>query len=138
VRDARRRRSGDAPCAVTWHDRFRVDGACSSVPTSTQVVVSPEREAVTIAYHLLGPTGTGTFGDITRNLGFEGIRVARDPEDAIAELTGKIRTLILVTDEASEHVAVLSMPQMCILRERFTAHPRGLVVRVLERDCAIH
>ena len=108
-----------------------------SVPTSSQVIVSPEWEAVTIAYYMIDLASTGSVGDLHRNLGFAGVRVARDPEEVISDLSDQIRTLILVTDEADEHVVVLSMPQMCFFRERFTAHPRQLSVRVLDRDCAL-
>lgn len=89
------------------------------------------------AYDLLGVTNIEFIWDVSRELGDEGVRVERDPEEAIAELSGEIQTLILVTDEAHDHVVVLAMPQMCFFRERFTSYPRQLVVRVLDRDCKI-
>lgn len=108
-----------------------------SDPTSSQIVVSPEWEAVTIAYYLIDPARMESFDDVTGSLGFEGVRAARDPDEAIAQLSERIRTVILVTAETNDHVVVLSMPQMCFFRERFTAHPTQLYVRVLDRDCAI-
>lgn len=104
---------------------------------STQVVVSPEWEAYTLAYYLVDPASIRSVDDLTRNLGFEGVRVVRDPDQAIAELDEAVQTVVLVTDETHDHVAVLSMPQMCFFRERFTVQPRHLHVRVLDRDCVL-
>lgn len=106
-------------------------------PASSRVVVSPDWESVTMAYYLLGPPGAGSVWDVSGQLEFAGVHVARDPEEVIADLSGTIQTLILVTDDANDHVVVLAMPQMCLFRERFTARPSQLVVRVLDRDCAL-
>lgn len=109
----------------------------NSVPDRSRVVVSPEWEAVTVAYHELDARSMGSTIDMVRNLGFEGVDVVRDPDQAIAELAEKVQTLILVANEGSDHAVVLSMPQMCFFRERFTARPEQLSVRVLDRDCTI-
>jgi len=106
-------------------------------PHESQIVAGPEWEALPIGYHVLGANGMGTIDSVLRNLGFEGVRVARDPEVLLADLPATIDTVVLVSPLSSEHVAVLAMPQLCFLRERFAAYPRELSVRVLERDCAL-
>lgn len=102
-----------------------------------QIVAAPEWEALPIGYHVFGAAGMGSIADVVRDLGFEGVRVAHDPEVLLADLPAAIDTVVLITPIAREHVAVLAMPQMCFLRERFAAYPRELAVRVLERDCAL-
>jgi hypothetical protein len=107
------------------------------VPNASAVVV-PDWDSITVAYYLLDqPVGNEILWDVANELRALGVYVTSNPEAVIWRASERIETVTLVTDPAHEHVAVLAMPQMCYFRERFRAQPNQLVVRVLDRSCAL-
>lgn len=107
------------------------------VPHEAEVVVA-DWDSITVAYYLFDqPVGNAILWDVAGELQASGVHVTRNPEAVLRRASEQIETVTLITDAAHEHVAVLAMPQMCYFRERFRAEPSQLVVRVLDRDCAI-
>lgn len=131
-------RVGDAPIArADWRSALAIAQE-HVVPLATRTIVSPEWEAVTVAYYVLPPTSSASsMDDVLRNLGFEGVLVARDPDEVIADLPASVARVILVGADAFDHPAVLGMPQMCSFRERLAARMQDVAVRVFDRDCAL-
>lgn len=108
------------------------------VSPTTRMIVSPEWESVTAAYYVLPPDADAfSMDDVVRNLGFEGVLVARDPEEPLAELSGNVRRVILVAADPYDHPVVLAMPQLCALREQRATRLGDLTVRVFDRDCLL-
>lgn len=105
---------------------------------AARVIVSPEWELVTVAYYVLPPESVASsVDDVVRNLGFEGVLVARDPDEAIADLPPAVGSIALVAADPFDHAVPLAMPGLCTFRERRATRLGELTVRILDRDCVL-
>lgn len=131
-------RVGEVPIArADWRTALAIARE-HTVPLETRTIVTPEWEAFTVAYYVLPPASTASsIDDVLRNLGFEGVLVARDPDEVIAELPETVARVVVVGADAFDHHTVLAMPQMCSFRERLAARVPDVAVRVFDRDCAL-